>query len=54
MAAKAVVAVIAGRGLHSSEMAELIHLLRHVGYAAKEGFERFVDGPEDDNRRKRR
>ena len=30
-------------------MAELIHLLRHVGHAAKEGFERFVDGPEDDN-----
>ena len=35
MAAKAVRAVMAGQGLHSAEMRELIHLLKHIGHAAK-------------------
>lgn len=54
MAAKATMAVLAGRGLHSAEMRELLHLLRHVGHAAKEAAETFVEGPEDENGRKRR
>jgi hypothetical protein len=54
MAARAVMAVILGRGLHSSEMLELLHLLKHVGHAVKEAAETFVEGPEDDNRSKRR
>jgi phage gpG-like protein len=53
MAARAVMAVVLGKGLHSSEMAELLHFLKHVGHAAKEAFETFVEGP-DDNGRKRR
>jgi hypothetical protein len=36
MAARAVVAVLEGRGLHSSEMAELIHLLQHAAHSVKE------------------
>src|ERR1700730_2629559 len=39
MAARAVMAVMLGKGLHSSEMAEMIHLLhtiRHVGHAVGE------------------
>jgi hypothetical protein len=54
MAAKAVMAVVMGKGLHSSEMGELLHLLRHVGHAVKEVVDKALDGPEDDNRRKRR
>jgi hypothetical protein len=36
MAARAVVACLEGRGLHSSEMAELIHLLQHAAHSVKE------------------
>lgn len=36
MAAKAVVAVMLGKGLHGSEMAELLHLLKHVAHELKE------------------
>jgi phage gpG-like protein len=55
MAAKAVVAVIAGRGLHSSEMNELFHLLRHVGHAVGEVVDTILDGPEGaDNESNRR
>ncbi len=36
MAARAVVAVLEGRGLHSSAMAELIHLLGHTFHKVKE------------------
>jgi len=39
MAAKAVVAVILGKGLHSSELGELLHLLKHVAHEVKETFE---------------
>jgi phage gpG-like protein len=52
MAARAVMAVMAGRGLHSSELGELIHLLRHVGHAMKEAGETFLDGPDDGKRRR--
>ncbi len=53
MAARAVMAVLAGRGLHSSELGELIHLLRHVGHAVKEATETILDGPDDNNGRHR-
>jgi hypothetical protein len=36
-------AVIAGRGLHSSEMAELLHLLKQIGHAAKEAADRLLE-----------
>jgi hypothetical protein len=55
MAARAVVACIAGRGLHSSEMAELIHFLHtlhHVGHAVGEAVDTVLDGPEDEKRRR--
>jgi hypothetical protein len=41
MAARAVMAVLRGEGLHGSEMMELLHLLRHVGHALKEESSRF-------------
>jgi phage gpG-like protein len=53
MAARAVMAVMAGRGLHSSEFGELIHLLRHVGHAVKEAADTILDGPDDSNGRHR-
>ena len=53
MAARAVMAVMRGEGLHGSEMAELIHLLKHVGHALKEAADKFLDGP-DDNEKNRR
>jgi hypothetical protein len=54
LAARAVVACIAGRGLHSSEMAELLHFmhtLHHIGHAVNEAAQTIVDGPDDGNRR---
>jgi hypothetical protein len=53
MAARAVMAVMLGKGLHGSEMAELIHLLKHVGHAVGEAVDKFLDGPEDDNNGRR-
>jgi phage gpG-like protein len=56
MAAKAVVACIAGRGLHSSEMAELLHLLhtlRHVGHAVGEAVDKALEGPDDKEKKRR-
>jgi hypothetical protein len=53
MAGRAVMAVVLGRGLHSAEMRELLHLLRHVGHAVKEAADTILDGPEDDNRKRR-
>jgi phage gpG-like protein len=55
MAARAVVAVIAGRGLHSSEMAELLHLLHtlhHVGHAVNEAAQKALDGPDNEENRR--
>jgi phage gpG-like protein len=57
MAAKAVHAVMLGKGLHSSEMAELLHLLhtiRHVGHAVGEAVDKALDGPDDENKGKYR
>lgn len=48
MAARAVMAVIRGEGLHSSELGELIHLLRHAGREIKKAAEEFLDGPDED------
>jgi HK97 gp10 family phage protein len=56
LAARAVMAVVAGRGLHGSEMAELLHLLhtiRHVGHVIGEAMDAVLDSPEDDNRKRR-
>jgi phage gpG-like protein len=54
MASKAVHAVLRGEGLHSSEMLELLHLLKHVGHAVGEAMDKILDGPkdEDDNGRR--
>lgn len=52
MAARAVMAVMLGKGLHGSEMAELIHLLKHVGHALKEAADTVLDGPDDDGKRR--
>ena len=52
MAARAVVSVMAGGGLHGSEMMELLHLLRHAGRELKEaGEELMKDDDEKDKRR---
>jgi phage gpG-like protein len=53
MATRAAMAVMLGRGLHGSEMAELIHLLRHVGHAVKEAADTILDGPDDQENRRR-
>jgi hypothetical protein len=50
MAGKAVVAVLGGRGLHSSEMMELIHLLKHVAHHVKELGEDLVDDHNNNGR----
>ena len=52
MAARAVMAVIAGKGLHSSEMGELLHLLRHVGHAVKEAADYALATDEERARRR--
>jgi hypothetical protein len=46
MAARAAVAVIAGRGLHSQEMRHLVHLLRHVFHHVKETAEDLLEDDE--------
>jgi Bacteriophage HK97-gp10, putative tail-component len=53
MAARAVVAVLEGRGLHSSEFFELLHLLREVGHELKETGAALV-GQGDENKENRR
>jgi hypothetical protein len=53
MAGKAVIAVLGGRGLHSSEMMELIHLLKHVAHDVEELGEDLVDDHTDNNGRHR-
>jgi len=54
MAARAVMAVIRGEGLHGSEMGELLHFLhaiRHAGHAVGEAMDKVLDGPDDGERR---
>ncbi len=49
-----VVACIAGKGLHSSEMAELLyflHTLHHIGHEVNEAAQKALDGPDDGKRR---
>jgi integrase len=53
---RAVMAVALGKGLHSSEMAELLHLLHiihHVGHEVNEVAQKALDGPEENNGRRR-
>jgi hypothetical protein len=52
MATKAVHAVMRGEGLHSSELGELIHLLKHAGHALKEAADTLLEP--DDNEKNRR
>jgi phage gpG-like protein len=53
MAARAVMAVIAGRGLHSSEMMELLHLLKHIGHHVKEAADKALETDEERQRKRR-
>ena len=53
---RAVMAVVLGKGLHSSEMAELLHLLHvihHVGREVNEIAQKALDGPDENNGRRR-
>jgi phage gpG-like protein len=53
MAARAVVAVLAGRGLHGSEMRELLHFLHalhHAGHKVNEAAQKALDGPDGERR----
>jgi phage gpG-like protein len=57
MAARAVMAVMLGKGLHSSEMAELLHflhVLHHVGHKVGEAVDKALEGPDDENKGKHR
>jgi hypothetical protein len=47
MAARAVAAMLAGHGLHSSELGELLHLLKHTFHKVKEDVEEMLV-PEDE------
>lgn len=51
LAERAVIAVLEGRGLHSAEMAELLHLLRHAYHHVKETADDLLDDPDEENRR---
>jgi phage gpG-like protein len=53
MAARAVMAIIAGKGLHATELGELIHLLKHAAHAVGEAVDKFLDGPDDQENRRR-
>jgi hypothetical protein len=53
MAHKAVVAVLLGKGLHSSEMGELLHFLKHIGHHVKEAVDYALETPEERERKQR-
>ena|ERR1700682_4303800 len=53
MAARAVVAVMLGKGLASAEMRELLHLLHHIGHAAGEAMDKALQGPDDEEKKRR-
>jgi hypothetical protein len=53
MAGRAVFAAVMGKGLHSSEMMELLHLLRHVGHHVKEAVDYALETPEERERKRR-
>jgi phage gpG-like protein len=50
MAERAVMAVMLGKGLYGSEMAELIHLLKHVAHHVKEDVQEMLPKDEDQKR----
>ena len=53
---RAVMAIVLGKGLHSSEMAELLHLLhtiKHVGHAVGEAVDYALETPEERERKRR-
>jgi phage gpG-like protein len=51
MAERAVIAVLEGRGLHSAEMRELLHLLGHAYQHVKETIEDALEDPDEKERR---
>jgi phage gpG-like protein len=51
MAARAVMAVMLGKGLHGSEMAELLHLLKHVAHELKETAKEIFKDEDEEKRR---
>ncbi len=53
MAAKAAVAVMMGEGLHSAEMRELLHLLKHVAHEVKETVTEMTKDDTEGQRRRR-
>jgi phage gpG-like protein len=50
MAARAVMAVMLGKGLYGSEMAELIHLLKHAAHHVKEDVQEMLHDDENKDR----
>jgi HK97 gp10 family phage protein len=53
MAGKVARATIAPGGLHSPEL-EFLHLLKHIGHEVNEVVQKALDGPEDENKGRRR
>jgi hypothetical protein len=53
MAARAVMAVMLGKGLYGSEMAELIHLLKHAAHHVKEDVKEMMKDDTEEQRRRR-
>lgn len=53
MAARAVVAVMMGKGLASAEMRELLHLLHHIAHAVVEAADKVLEGPDDKEKKRR-
>jgi phage gpG-like protein len=54
MAARAVMAVMLGQGLHSVEMRELLHFLKHAAHRFKEDVEGMMPEDEDENKGRHR
>jgi hypothetical protein len=50
MAERAVVALMLGKGLYGSEMAELIHLLKHAAHHVREDVEEMLHDDENKDR----
>jgi HK97 gp10 family phage protein len=53
MAGKVARATIGPGGLHSPEL-EFLHLLKHIGHEVNEVVQKALDGPEDENKGRRR
>jgi phage gpG-like protein len=51
MAARAVMSVMAGKGLHGSEMAELLHFLKHAAHQIKEDVKEIFSDDEQERHR---